>query len=73
MTTHLVRFTYDHPPIPVRNFDWRAYLDGYEEDGLYGSGPSKLKAIQDLYQFYEDHFDAPLIAHRPAFLEDIQS
>jgi len=38
------------PPIPNRNFDWSAYLDGNEESGPYGQGASEHIAIADLVQ-----------------------
>jgi hypothetical protein len=37
-----------YPPIPIREFDWCAYLDGEEEAGPYGWGRSEAEAIADL-------------------------
>ncbi len=36
------------PPIPVRDFDWRAYLDGYEPGDPMGEGPTEDAAVADL-------------------------
>ena len=42
------------PPIPIRQFDWCAWRDGDEEDGLRGYGKSELIAINDLIQQERD-------------------
>ena len=39
---------FDHPPIPDRRMDWSAHIDGTEEDGPYGRGPTELAAAIDL-------------------------
>lgn len=36
------------PPIPVRRFDWHAYVDGYEEAEITGYGPDEKAALMDL-------------------------
>jgi hypothetical protein len=36
------------PPIPVRNFDWSAHVDGEEETKVQGWGVSERDAIEDL-------------------------
>jgi hypothetical protein len=52
--------TYTFPPIPNRNFDWQAHIDGYEEAGPYGSGRTFIAAIEDLVrQIEEESEDAP--------------
>jgi hypothetical protein len=43
-----VRASFVEPPIPTRDFDWQAWLDGYEEDGPVGTGPTEDAAIADL-------------------------
>lgn len=48
ITTHVC------PPIPVRSFDWCAYLDGREEDGPKGWGATEAEAIADLRENCED-------------------
>ncbi len=39
---------YVHPPIPVRAYDWQAWIDGSEEDGVYGWGLTMEDAVRDL-------------------------
>lgn len=45
-------FTY--LPIPIRNFDWSAVLDGYEPGCPIGHGCTEIAAISDLLQNIED-------------------
>ena len=40
--------TNDFPPIPPRNWDWCACLDGDEECGPYGYGRTEREAINNL-------------------------
>jgi hypothetical protein len=40
------------PPIPLRNFDWAAWIDGDEELGT-GRGATKQEAINDLLDILE--------------------
>ena len=53
-----------HPPIPIRNFDWEAYVDGSidvcqdPECGCrrkvkVGRGPTEAAAVQDLMEQYQ--------------------
>lgn len=35
-------------PIPTSKFDWTAWIDGEEEAGPYGYGPTEAEAIADL-------------------------
>jgi hypothetical protein len=37
-----------YPPIPTRNSDWQATLDGYEPGDLIGEGATEAAAIADL-------------------------
>jgi hypothetical protein len=37
-----------YPPIPTRDYDWCAYMDGDEECGPYGRGPTERDALIDL-------------------------
>ena len=39
---------YDYPPIPVRNYDWSAIREDYDEGGLIGYGKTEQEAIDDL-------------------------
>jgi hypothetical protein len=42
------------PPIPTRNYDWQAYVDGREEEGPYGYGATSFDAKWDLLQQLEE-------------------
>lgn len=42
------------PPIPIRQFDWHAYLEGQEEAGPNGYGATEAEAIADLEAQLED-------------------
>ena len=35
-------------PIPVRDYDWEATREGYDEGDLVGHGSTELEAITDL-------------------------
>lgn len=52
-----------YPPIPVRDFDWCAYLEGEEEEGRYGYGRTRELAVLDFIDSYpwpeEDLCDSP--------------
>ena len=39
---------YVFPPIPIRDFDWQACLEGMQESGPYGSGRTEQEAIDEL-------------------------
>lgn len=43
-----------YPPIPSRNFDWVAYIDGQEEEGFYGYGETEREAVNELLEMLED-------------------
>ena len=45
---------YVSPPIPSRNFDWVAYLDGREEEGVYGYGQTEREAVNELLELLEE-------------------
>jgi len=40
--------SHDNPPIPIREFDWSASRDDYDEGDLIGYGKTEEDAIQDL-------------------------
>lgn len=44
--------TFVNPPIPTRQFDWRAHLDGEEECQRYGYGRTEAEAVTDLVNNY---------------------
>ena len=41
---------HEYPPIPIRQFDWRAWIDGYEESYPTGWASTEIGAIEDLRQ-----------------------
>ena len=54
MKPSAVRVAQINPPIPVRSFDWMAWIDGQEESGPVGYGATKDKALLDLAEQGED-------------------
>ena len=44
----MLRTEYVRPPIPTNRFDWMAFIDGDEEEGPTGRGPTELEAVKDL-------------------------
>lgn len=40
--------SYDYPPIPIRNYDWSAIRENYDEGDLIGYGKTEHEAIDDL-------------------------
>ncbi len=49
-----IRTEHVFPPIPLRQFDWRAVLDDYEPGCPMGEGPTEAAAIADLLQQIEE-------------------
>lgn len=49
-TEQKIVISHDYPPIPSRAFDWCAYREGNEEEGLRGHGPSAQAAIDELLE-----------------------
>lgn len=45
------------PPIPVRGLDWVAYVDGDEETGKYGYGPTEEAAIADWVDSHGEEYE----------------
>lgn len=41
----VTRFVY--PPIPIRDLDWVAFVEG-DEEGVQGSGETETEALRDL-------------------------
>jgi hypothetical protein len=54
MTTPNIKTQKICPPIPVRSFDWIAWIDGLEEDGPYGAGETEEEAKTDLQSQIDD-------------------
>ena len=54
MRQHTIHTCYDCAPVPLRQFDWTAILDGYEgskdapSGNVCGKGATELEAIKDL-------------------------
>jgi hypothetical protein len=51
----VIKTNHEYPPIPVRNMDWCAWVDGTEdEDMIQGWGPTEQTAIADLLDRLEE-------------------
>jgi hypothetical protein len=40
--------SHNYPPIPIRNYDWSANREYYDEGDLIGYGETEQEAIDDL-------------------------
>lgn len=40
--------SHDYPPIPIRDYDWSAIRENYDEGDLIGYGKTEQEAINDL-------------------------
>ena len=40
--------SYDYPSIPIRDYDWSAFREDYDEGDLIGYGETEQSAINDL-------------------------
>lgn len=49
-----IKTDFIYPPIPTRNFDWQAALDGYDAGDPLGHGATEIEAIQDLLTQLEE-------------------
>ena len=52
-----IRTEYVFPPIPIRDFDWFAYIVEQAEDGLRGWGKTQIDAICNLLEQIEEGED----------------
>jgi hypothetical protein len=43
-----------YPPVPSTRFDWCAYIDGQEESGRYGYGPTREAAVAELFESIDE-------------------
>jgi hypothetical protein len=51
MKAAVIVTSHDYPPIPLRHFDWSAWVDGTEsEDMVLGHGATEAAAIADLIE-----------------------
>lgn len=46
--------TFNYPPIPIRNYDWSAIREHYDEGDPIGYGTTEQEAIQDLLEIESD-------------------
>ena len=49
-----INVVFVHPPIPIRHFDWIAYVEGQEESGLCGTASTPLEAVRKLLTIIEE-------------------
>lgn len=40
--------SFDYPSIPIRDYDWSATRESYDEGGIIGTGATEQGAIEDL-------------------------
>ncbi len=53
MATYTINTSYDHPPIPIRNMDWSAWLGDMDIGVPIGRGATEREAIEDLFQIIQ--------------------
>jgi hypothetical protein len=54
-----IRLSFEQPPIPLRQFDWRAMHDGDDEEpSRHGWGSTPEEALADLRRVDEDFEDS---------------
>jgi len=49
-----IRTSHVNPPIPTRDMDWCAWIDGREESGMYGHGATEAAALHHLAEQMEE-------------------
>lgn len=52
--TNNIKTEFVYPPIPIRSFDWVAYLEGTEESQEYGYGSTEKEAVGNLLIILQD-------------------
>ncbi len=45
---------FESPPIPIRNYDWSAWYEDYDEGDSIGFGKTEEEAIKDLIEKEEE-------------------
>ena len=50
---YTIKLRFIYPPIPDRNYDWEATLDGYDAGDPIGNGRSPIVAVDDLLEQIE--------------------
>lgn len=52
------------PPIPIRQFDWVAFVEGDEEDNaLHAHGATELEAVRNLAELLLEELESEGCAH----------
>ena len=52
-----IRLTFEQPPIPIRNFDWRAVYEGDDEEpSKHGWGRTPSEALANLLLENDEYF-----------------
>jgi len=65
-----IRLTFEQPPIPLRQWDWRAMHDGDDEEpSRQGWGRTPEEALADLKRLDED-FEDSLKSEEERLLEE---
>lgn len=59
VTTHVF------PPIPMRQFDWCAHDEDYEDRGIVGWGRTEAEAIADYLTQVSDDLPSPPVTTNP--------
>lgn len=52
-----IRLSFEHPPIPDRNFDWSATRSNYDAGDPIGRGRTPILALADLLEQEEEGSD----------------
>ena len=50
MATYTITTDYVHPPIPIRNMDWQAWVGDMDIGVRTGSGKTEREAVMDLLE-----------------------
>ena len=49
-----IKTTHEFPPIPIRDYDWSAVMEDYDEGDIIGYGRTEQEAINDLMRQKND-------------------
>ena len=49
-----IKTTHEFPPIPIRDYDWSAVMEDYDEGDIIGYGRTEQDAINDLMRQKND-------------------
>jgi hypothetical protein len=66
----IIKTAFENPPIPIRCFDWSAWIDGREE-WLVGRGETEAEAISDLQEQLEDEAWTEMLLAQTNALTDV--